>query len=174
MGNVKPCKTETHDQIFPLTIAPIRWAMWGMYRDVHELSIAIAAIVIDFRSRGDLNGEMSRKISERQRLARALVSIEQALSDNVERGIEVQRRVQEFHEQLTDGRSVHELISEEDSPRAVEMLTHNMTTLETVGSEFRANLAHALREEGLTIEAIADLFGVTRQRISALLRQRDN
>ena len=47
-----------------------------------------------------------------------------------------------------------------------------MASLETVGSELRASLALALRDEGLTIEAIAGLFGVTRQRISALLKQK--
>jgi transcriptional regulator len=47
-----------------------------------------------------------------------------------------------------------------------------MANLETAGAEFRAAEALALRAEGLTIEAIADLFGVTRQRISALLEQK--
>ena len=116
---------------------------------------------------------MPKKITDRQRLEKALVGIEKALGENVERSVEIQNRVQQFHRQLADGGSLHALISEEEPPRTVEMLTSNMTTLETVGSDFRVNLAHALREEGLTIEVIAGLFGVTRQRISALLRQRD-
>ena len=60
----------------------------------------------------------------------------------------------------------------EESPRTVELLSANMSVLETVGADFRARLAHELRREGLTIESVADLFGVTRQRVSALLRQR--
>ena len=47
-----------------------------------------------------------------------------------------------------------------------------MASPETVGSELRASLILPLRDEGLTIEAIAGLFGVTRQRISALLKQK--
>ena len=54
----------------------------------------------------------------------------------------------------------------------VELITTNMATLETAGAEFRAAEALALRAEGLTIGAIAELFGVTRQRISALLKQK--
>lgn len=109
--------------------------------------------------------------TDRDRLLEALTGIEAALADNVERSLEIQKRVQHFHERLNRGGSIEELIGEEPAPRTVEMLTTNMAVLETVGSEFRANLAHALRAEGLTIEAIASLFGVTRQRISALLRQ---
>lgn len=113
----------------------------------------------------------ARPVTDRDRLLEALTGIEAALADNVERSLEIQRRVLRFHEQLNQGGSVEELINEEPTPRTVEMLTTNMAVLETVGSDFRANLAHALRDEGLTIEAIAKLFGVTRQRISALLRQ---
>ncbi len=52
------------------------------------------------------------------------------------------------------------------------IISTNMATLETAGAEFRAAEALALRAHGLTIEAIAELFGVTRQRISALLKQK--
>ena len=106
------------------------------------------------------------------RLLGALSGIEVALAENVERSIEIQRRVHWFRAELEHGRSIHELVSEEARPRTVEMLTANMANLEDVGADFRANLAHALRSEGITIEAVADLYGVTRQRISALLRQR--
>lgn len=113
----------------------------------------------------------TRPTTDRDRLLEALVGIEAALAENVERSVEIQRRVLHFHEQLNQGGSVKALVGGESPPWTVEMLTTNMAVLETVGSEFRANLAHALRAEGLTIEAIANLFGVTRQRISALLRQ---
>jgi len=110
--------------------------------------------------------------SERQRLLDALADIESALADNVERGLEIRRRVQSLRAELEQGASARHLVEVEGTPRTVEMLTANMVVLETAGSEFRASLAHALRDEGLTIAAIADLYGVTRQRISALLRQR--
>lgn len=105
------------------------------------------------------------------RLTKALEQVETALADNIERGIEIQRRVQWFRDQVAVGATVESLVSAESVPRAVEMLTLNAMVLETAGAEFRSTLAHALRAEGMTTEAIGKLFGVTRQRVSALLRQ---
>ena len=107
-----------------------------------------------------------------QRLVEALGKIELAAAANVERGLEIQRRVRWFREQLEAGEPLEQLVEQEPSPGAVELITINKATLEGVGSEFRAALALALRESGLTIDAIASHFGVTRQRISALLRQK--
>lgn len=106
------------------------------------------------------------------RLSAALTSIETAAAANVERSLEIQRRVRWLHEQIKNGHSIAELVEAEESPRVTELISANMTILETVGSELRASMALALREDGLTIESIAGLFGVTRQRISALLRQK--
>ncbi len=65
-----------------------------------------------------------------------------------------------------------EAVQDEDCPPLVELVTQNMDRLHTVGAHYRAAQAHALRQEGLTMAAIAELFGLTRQRISALLRQK--
>lgn len=107
-----------------------------------------------------------------ERLIDALREIETAAADNAERSLEVQRRAVELRESLERGESLVDLVVDEESPRVVELLSANMLTLETAGAELRAAQALALRAEGLTIERIADLFGVTRQRISALLRQK--
>lgn len=113
----------------------------------------------------DSNEEVDRLIS-------ALVDIEVAAGDNVERSLLVQQRAIEMRDQLEAGESLVDLVQDEEAPRVVEMLSTNMATLESAGAELRAAKALALRAEGLTIEAIAELFGVTRQRISALLRQK--
>ncbi|MFT5202663.1 MAG: hypothetical protein ACI9C1_002057 [Candidatus Aldehydirespiratoraceae bacterium] len=42
------------------------------------------------------------------------------------------------------------------------MLSQNMAALETSGAEFRAAQAPMLRDEGLTMDAITALFGVSR------------
>lgn len=105
-------------------------------------------------------------------LSAALTEIERAAAENVERSLEIQRRVRWFHQQIDDGVPIGSVVEAEHSPRVVELITANMATLDNVGSSFRASLALALRDDGLTIEAIAELFGVTRQRISALLRQK--
>lgn len=106
------------------------------------------------------------------RLLSALVDIEAGAAENVERSLEIQRRVRYLRERLEAGDDLVELVEQEEPPRVVELMSTNMATLETVGAELRAAQALALRSEGLTIEAVADLFGVTRQRISALLKQK--
>ena len=102
----------------------------------------------------------------------ALTEIEAAAGDNAERSRQLQRRARGLRQQLQAGASLVELVEAEDSPRMVELISANMAALETAGAEFRAAEALALRAQGLTIEAIAELFGVTRQRISALLKQK--
>lgn len=114
---------------------------------------------------------MSRS-SHIDRLGEALDGLEDAAADNLARTKEIQRRVRVLRKRIDAGQSVTDLIEAEDQPRIVELLSANMAALETAGAEFRVAQAQALREEGLTIEAVANLFGVTRQRISALLKQR--
>ena len=105
-------------------------------------------------------------------LIAALEAIEAAAGDNAERSLEVQARARNLRSSLDAGESLVELIRDERRPSTVELLSTNMATLETTGAQLRAAKALALRAEGLTLEAIAELFGVTRQRISALLRQK--
>ena len=107
-----------------------------------------------------------------ERLIAALADIEVAAAGNAERSRQLQRRARQLRRRLEEGDDLVALVEGEQPPRMVELLSTNMATLETAGAEFRAAEALALRAEGLTIEAIADLFGVTRQRISALLKQR--
>lgn len=95
-----------------------------------------------------------------------------AAAENIERSRELQRRVRTVRRRLDAGRSLAPFVEEEPRPRIAELLSANLSTLESAGSELRAALALTLRAEGLTLEAIAELFGVTRQRISALLRQK--
>jgi hypothetical protein len=108
----------------------------------------------------------------RTRLIASLESVEVAAEGNVARSRELQTRARYLRERLESGAGLIELIESEATPRMVELLSANLATLETTGAEFRAAEALALRAEGLTIEAIAELFGVTRQRISALLKQK--
>ena len=130
-------------------------------------------MVIDTARGVGLNGEMNPPSSDRQRLLDALGQIDAELADNIERGLEIRRRVEWLRDRVIDGAEVRAVIEAEPRPRIVELLTANMTVIETAGAELRTSLAHTLRNEGLTIESIADLFGVTRQRASALLKQGD-
>lgn len=107
----------------------------------------------------------------RNELREALAEIDLAVRENVARSQEIQDRVEWLIESLDDGGSVTEIAENEAKPKIVEMITTNIETLQSIGSQLRQAEARALRAEGATMEWIADLFGVTRQRISALLRQ---
>ena len=114
---------------------------------------------------------MAEQHQAKRRLLAALGEIQLAAAANVERSLELRDRAKHLSERLLAGDDLVTLVGNEPQPRMVELLSANKTVLETSGAEFRVAEALALRAEGLTIEAIADLFGVTRQRISALLKQ---
>ncbi len=107
----------------------------------------------------------------RRELRAALAEIDAATRENVARSQEIQARVEWLIESLDDGTDIVEMAKNEPKPKMVEMITTNIETLQSIGSQVRQAEARALRSEGATMEWIADLFGVTRQRISALLRQ---
>ncbi len=106
------------------------------------------------------------------RLAGALEDMAAAARDNAARSLEIQERAQGLLSSLESGVSLVDHVRDEPRPLMVELVSANMAALETAGARLRAAQATALRAEGLTIEAIAELFGVTRQRISALLKQK--
>ncbi len=68
------------------------------------------------------------------------------------------------------GRPYREIVSGGDFPLIAGMLTENIRRLEAASTRFRQAEAAALHQEGMTMEEIGRLFGLTRQRISALLR----
>jgi len=112
---------------------------------------------------------MATKTS-RQALDLAVRNLRDAANDNLERTTEILERLDRFEAHVGAGLPVIDAVSAERSPRIVEMLSLNMTALETRGADFRTAQARSLHDEGMTMDAIGELFGVTRQRISALLR----
>jgi predicted XRE-type DNA-binding protein len=69
-----------------------------------------------------------------------------------------------------NGESWNEILSAEERPLVIELIGQNLDELYTAGGRLRRSLARALYDEGLSMEQIARMFGVTRQRVSALLR----
>ncbi len=103
-------------------------------------------------------------------LLAAVDAMETAARENAARSKEIQARARRLRAGMAKGKPVADLLAAASGPLSVELISQNFEVLQKVGSSFRFALARALREEGLTIQAIADLFGVTRQRISALLK----
>ena len=76
-------------------------------------------------------------------------------------------------EKRREGRPWLEIVTGEARPLVVESITTVLGSLATAGHAWRLEQASALHGEDVSINRIAALFGVTRQRISALLRERD-
>lgn len=113
----------------------------------------------------------------RARLALALDEIAVAAAENIERNEAIRRRAVSLLGQLDDDVPLVELMRREPGPPIVELLSANLATLSDAGAALRGTQAQVLRAEGLTMEEIAGLFGVTRQRVSSLLaaaRRRDD
>jgi hypothetical protein len=100
----------------------------------------------------------------------AIDSVVQALKENVSRTEVALQRAAEIREQRLAGRSYTEIYEHSERPLLVEILTTNVLELHEVGHQLRTRQASALRQEGLSTQRIAQLYGVSRQRIMALLR----
>jgi hypothetical protein len=81
----------------------------------------------------------------------------------------VEQRATQLREQRQAGRTYAEIVADEPHPFVVELLTSVLDELADAGSAFRRAKARALYSEGLSQETIAGMFGVTRQRVAALL-----
>jgi hypothetical protein len=81
-------------------------------------------------------------------------------------------RAEELLASRAAGTSWLEIVTAESRPLVVESVSSVLATLARAGSAFRREQAYALQGEQVSINRIAALFGVTRQRISALLRER--
>jgi hypothetical protein len=102
----------------------------------------------------------------------ALLNVREALEINVEVGVQALERVERLLAERQAGRPWADVIPSEDKPLVVELLSQNFERLSTAGSRLRRAQARALHDEGMTMEQIAACFGVTRQRVSALLKGR--
>ena len=87
---------------------------------------------------------------------------------------ELERARARAEQLLIDRRAGHpwlDLVTEEARPLVVESISTVLGSLATAGHAWRREEAAALQREKVSINRIASLFGVTRQRISALLRE---
>lgn len=108
---------------------------------------------------------------QNQDLLEALAALGEAVQENTQRNQLILKRIDKMQRERAKGLAWSEIVSEADRPLIVELLTQNMAVLTTAGTRLRRSEARALYAEGLSMERIASLFGVTRQRISELLRK---
>jgi uncharacterized protein (DUF3084 family) len=87
---------------------------------------------------------------------------------------QARERAHQLQEERRRGRSWETIVLGEERPLIVEQISSAMASLAGAGGNWRRTQAQALREEGVSINRIAALYGVTRQRVSALLRGRES
>jgi transcriptional regulator with XRE-family HTH domain len=101
----------------------------------------------------------------------ALTALEEVIAENDKRAALIKKRMGRIRRARARGLPYSDMVSNEDGPLIVQLLTDSATALGTSGAEVRRAEAQALYDEGMTMEQIAERFGVTRQRVSALLRK---
>jgi len=101
----------------------------------------------------------------------ALTALESTLADNEQRTTLIRRRIAQLRRLRSQGAPYTEIVATSDGPLIVQLLTESSRALDISGASVRRAEARALYAEGLTMDQIAERFGVTRQRVSALLRK---
>jgi len=110
-------------------------------------------------------------MAEADALLRALRDLDGALDDNIARAKQMKRRIAQIRRQRNAGGTYKEIVNGEKSPLIVRLLSESRQALDEHGARVRRTEALALHDEGMTMDQIANTFGVTRQRVSALLRE---
>lgn len=100
----------------------------------------------------------------------AIDDLDACLSDLIVRAELIRRRLGDLRDQRRSGNRWDLIVRNEPRPRVVELLATTITELHETSGRLRRAQAVALRNDGLTMYEIAALFGVTRQRVSELLR----
>ena len=103
----------------------------------------------------------------------ALDDLEAALAANERRTEQMRTRMREIRQALESGRSLTEVVPAEKPPLIVQLVTESSNALHETGNLVRTTEARLLHRDGMTMDRIAALFGVTRQRVSALLKDRE-
>ena len=134
-------------------------------------AIGVAAIVVALLMVVNPNHELESMAEDE--FLEALKSLEQTLADNQKRATLIKRRIAQLRRMRSRGASYAEMVSISDGPLIVQLLTESSKALDTSGAHVRRVEAQALYDEGMTMEQIAERFGVTRQRVSTLLKARD-
>ncbi|TQN41178.1 hypothetical protein FHU33_0538 [Blastococcus colisei] len=104
---------------------------------------------------------------------RALQALVVELDQCVEELVQARVRAETLLRERRDGRPWLELVTGEARPLVVERISTVLASLSAAGHVWRREQAAALQGEQVSINRIAALFGVTRQRISALLKEND-
>ncbi len=101
----------------------------------------------------------------------ALDALAGALEEIGESHLVLARKVQALRQSRLLGTPWHDILSEEDGPPAMQLVSQLLARISGASGVLRKVLVESLRDEGVSIPAIAKMFGVSHQRVSNLLRR---
>jgi len=116
-------------------------------------------------------GMARRRGVERDQVLEAFDQLVKALTEGVEHMEGAIDLATEMRERRLEGAGFEEVESGIDDPGIHELITTTLLTVQSRSRRLRQAWARTLRSEGRTLQEIADLFGVSHQRVSALLNQ---
>ena len=109
---------------------------------------------------------------EHEAFLAALRDLDGALAETLESVELMKSRTGEILDGAEAGNRLRDIVPLEQRPLLVQLLTQATELLQTYGNRVRTSEARALYSEGMTMDQIARVFGVSRQRVSTLLRDR--
>ncbi len=114
----------------------------------------------------------SGPVADDQPIIRALTEVAEAADEVALDQQRLARRARSMKRQSQLGRSWSQILQRERQPGLLLLLNRSARRLHEVSGRFRPALGRVLTSEGLSTRQIAKLFGVTHQRISAMLNRR--
>lgn len=103
---------------------------------------------------------------------RALQSLVDEIDRCVDELMQARGRAENLLRERRSGRAWLDIVTSEARPLIVERISTVLGSLSAAGHVWRREQAAALQAEDVSINRIAAFFGVTRQRISTLLKER--
>lgn len=113
---------------------------------------------------------MTKRGDQQDEMLEALDALVGALQHNIAVNQQVMARAELIKRRRRAGESYTAIVEDAPPPLIIDMVNENLDRLARNGARFRRAEAKALHDEGMTMERIAAVFRVTRQRVSALLR----
>lgn len=107
----------------------------------------------------------------REYLIQALDAVCGTVKEVASRNEEILHRASDLQQGSKEGGDLRHLVASADGGLLVNLMKENLEALAEASSRLRRAQVLALYEEGSTTEEIARIFGVTRQRISTVLRE---
>jgi len=102
----------------------------------------------------------------------ALTKLSDVATSSADDLMGLNEHLDEIRSRRVRGWSWHRIISDGEVPNPLSLLTTIAANFARASGAFRRALAVGLRKEGMQVTEIASLFGVSRQRVSALIRPR--